>query len=161
MKVLVDVGLLKRIYKLLESHAIGDPYIERELEKVLFKETAPKPKQKLPKPKQKLQSRTDWGKNDTPINRESAKRKIVNRERRKIVQKLREQTPGCQFPHWKHPIKCFGELEPHEPKTRGRGGSIVNEHNILLLCHNSHQWVTTHPIEANQLGLVKNSWEKE
>lgn len=145
MKVPVDHKVLLRIYKLLETHAISDPYVERELEKALaIKEN---------KPVVKL-------KNNKPLNPQSKKRQKANKERRKIVTGLREQVTGCQFPHHKHPIRCFGALEPHEPLTRGRGGSITDPNNILMLCHNSHQWVTGHPIEAKELDMVKNSWEK-
>lgn len=144
MKIPVDDKVLKRIYKLLESHSISDPYVERELEKALsIREN---------KPVVKLKSNKKLG-------NESPKRRKANRERRKIVQQLREQVNGCQFPHQNTPIRCFGALEPHEPLTRGRGGSITDPNNILMLCHNSHQWVTTHPVEAKELEMVKNSWE--
>lgn len=49
--------------------------------------------------------------------------------------------------------------EVHEIKTRARGGSILDKDNCVPLCHDCHSWVTTHPKEAHQEGLMRNSWE--
>ena len=48
--------------------------------------------------------------------------------------------------------------------TRSRlvagGGSILNEDNLRCLCRPCHQYVTEHPKEAHELGLVIHAWEE-
>lgn len=43
----------------------------------------------------------------------------------------------------------------HEVLTRARGGDPTDKSNILCLCRQCHQWVTTHETEARALGLVR------
>lgn len=62
----------------------------------------------------------------------------------------------CRSPHGHRP-----DLEIHEVKTRGRGGSDLNINNCIGLCQIHHDWVTEHPREAHDLGLVRHSWEPE
>lgn len=49
-------------------------------------------------------------------------------------------------------------VDLHEVLTRGRGGSITDMANMILVCRPCHTWITEHPIEAEQLGLVQSSW---
>jgi hypothetical protein len=42
----------------------------------------------------------------------------------------------------------------HEKLTRGRGGSIVEAENILLVCRICHDWIHGHPLESIELGLL-------
>jgi hypothetical protein len=63
---------------------------------------------------------------------------------------------------WKEEIidVCVGKaVDVHEVKTRGRGGSILDEENLRCLCRPCHQYVTEHPKEAHALGLVVHAWE--
>lgn len=54
---------------------------------------------------------------------------------------------------------CFGTAtEVHEILTRARGGSIYDPENCLAACSSCHRWVTEHPLEAEELGLVIHSW---
>jgi hypothetical protein len=48
----------------------------------------------------------------------------------------------------------------HEIKTRARGGSILDEQNIAVLCRICHTWITEHPAQALAEGWLKNSWDK-
>lgn len=43
----------------------------------------------------------------------------------------------------------------HEVLTRGRGGDPTDPDNILCLCREHHEWVTTHEVEARGMGLVR------
>ncbi|WIC89104.1 HNH endonuclease [Arthrobacter phage Ottawa] len=43
----------------------------------------------------------------------------------------------------------------HEVLTRARGGDPTDKSNILCLCRQCHQWVTTHETAARGLGLVR------
>lgn len=58
--------------------------------------------------------------------------------------------------------KCWSAYatDLHEVKTRARGGSILDEENIRVLCRPCHSWITEHPAEAKQQGWLKNSWDK-
>lgn len=49
----------------------------------------------------------------------------------------------------------------HEIKTRGRGGSITSASNRMWVCRKCHDWITTHPLEAREVGLVLNSWDPD
>lgn len=76
--------------------------------------------------------------------------------RRDLVAELLAAFPVCQAR-----VVCQGarSSEVHEVKTRARGGSILDRENCLALCHACHSWVTTNPIQAHRLGLMKQSWE--
>lgn len=59
------------------------------------------------------------------------------------------------------PLTPVGAAQPrpwtdmHEVLTRARGGDPTDKNNILCLCRQCHQWVTTHELEARGLGLVR------
>ena len=71
------------------------------------------------------------------------KRARLARERKRVLEPLREAQPWCS--------RCGRTgvgLDAHELLSRARGGSITDLANIVLLCRADHQWVTEHPIEA-------------
>ena len=74
--------------------------------------------------------------------------------RRKLRVKMLDQQPICE--------RCWIAFatDLHEIKTRARGGSILDEDNIAVLCRVFHSWVTEHPAEALDEGWLKNSWDK-
>jgi hypothetical protein len=97
------------------------------------------------------------------LNRESAKRRRENAERRKLRREVLAR--GCQVcpvlvayvDGWE---RCNGIAHDwHEVLTRARGGSITDPTNALAACRRSHDYVTTHPALAAELGLVKHSWD--
>ena len=45
----------------------------------------------------------------------------------------------------------------HEILTRGRGGSIIDENNVLALCRTCHHFITNEPAWATENGFVV-SW---
>lgn len=60
----------------------------------------------------------------------------------------------------KLPWFCNGTaVDMHEIKTRARGGSTTDPNNILATCRRGHIWVTNHPKESVELGLMANSWD--
>lgn len=74
--------------------------------------------------------------------------------RRKLRVKMLDQMPMCE--------RCwiaFG-TDLHEIKTRARGGSILDEENIAVLCRMCHSWVTENPELALDEGWLRNSWDK-
>ena len=78
-------------------------------------------------------------------------------ERRKIVSKLLSTRTKCEAGIID---VCVGKaVDVHEVKTRGRGGSILDEENLRCLCRPCHQYVTEHTKEAHELGLVVHAWE--
>jgi hypothetical protein len=47
--------------------------------------------------------------------------------------------------------------EVHEPLTRARGGSILDENNAVAICRICHSWIHEHPREAAMVGLLLSS----
>lgn len=74
-------------------------------------------------------------------------------ERRKLVAKLIEEHPACQR------CKFDWAVDVHEIKSRGRGGSILDESNCVTLCRECHDFLTTHPRQAEAEGLSVHSWD--
>lgn len=57
-------------------------------------------------------------------------------------------------------VECWGQTDPHEPRTRARGGPIDDPNNLMWLCSAHHQWTHQNQDEAHELGLLKHSWER-
>ena len=91
--------------------------------------------------------------------------------RRALVVRLLERYPVCQF-SGEYYVNFMGKAvlqyhvcanpsqDAHEVLSRARGGSILDENNILMLCRPHHSWVSEHPAEATKLGLLKSRWGK-
>ena len=87
----------------------------------------------------------------------SKKTEVKYKERRKIVSELLSTRTKCEAG-----IKgvCSNRsVDVHEVRTRGRGGSILNVDNLRCVCRPCHTWITEHPKESHQLGLVVHAWE--
>ena len=90
----------------------------------------------------------------TPIKPRSKKMDLIYVERRKLVDKLLEDRPWCE--------RCVGlcggwysinrSTQIHELLPRGRGGSITDESNCVVLCFNCHRWIHEHPALARKTG---------
>ena len=89
--------------------------------------------------------------------------------RKVLVARLLEKYPLCQFRSRATDLVSGTSLDwycprpsqdGHEVLSRARGGSILDEINILMLCRPHHSWVSTHPAEATKLGLLKSRWGK-
>lgn len=90
----------------------------------------------------------------------SLKRARLNRVRKKIIAEIvGARGPVCEARELVPDVACAGPLDAHEVLTRGRGGSIVDPANIILICRFHHDFLTTHPAEAAALGLVRHSWD--
>jgi hypothetical protein len=46
-------------------------------------------------------------------------------------------------------------VDGHEPRMRSGGGSITDPDRILAACRESHDWLHSHPLEAEALGLIQ------
>ena len=92
----------------------------------------------------------------TPINAVSPKRKLLNVSRKKFVVKMLEERFYCEA---NIPEICRNiASDVHEIKTRARGGSIVDESNVLCLCRFCHSFITDHPAWATENGFIVHSW---
>jgi hypothetical protein len=49
-------------------------------------------------------------------------------------------------------------LQPHEPLTRARGGSITDAENIRMVCAGHHRFIHEHPQLAERMGMLTSSW---
>lgn len=55
---------------------------------------------------------------------------------------------------------CTGMAQDwHERLPRARGGSAIDVENRVMLCRRCHEFVTTHPKAATEMGLLRHSWE--
>lgn len=69
--------------------------------------------------------------------------------------RLLADNPLCQ--------RCWAKpaVDVHEIVSRARGGSILDVNNLAVLCRGCHDWITTHPADAQAEGWLRNSWERQ
>lgn len=90
----------------------------------------------------------------SPLRSRSKKTaKTYRQHRAPLVAQLLAEVPTCQR------CKSRRSSEVHEIKSRARGGSILDENNLAILCHDCHRWITEHPAEATNQGWLAHSWE--
>lgn len=95
----------------------------------------------------------------------SKKRQKENRERRAAAHARFGPRPRCALCE---PLLAAGIVtgcngwadDADEIKRRGQGGSITDMDNVRPAGRRCHDWVTTHPQRAHELGLVRKSWER-
>jgi 5-methylcytosine-specific restriction endonuclease McrA len=92
-----------------------------------------------------LKSKTRLG-SRSRIKPRSVKMEEVYVERRSIVSRLLSER-SCE--------RC-GDAghDVHEKVSRGRGGSIVEITNLVVLCRTCHRFVTDNPIQAESEGWL-------
>lgn len=94
----------------------------------------------------------------------SAKKEAEYKKRRPLVQKILSERPMCEackiLAVYESKVTYVHKpsVDAHEIMPRSAGGSILDENNILALCRDCHNWVTTHPLEAQNMGLSLPSW---
>ena len=109
---------------------------------------------------------------DKPMKRSqikpmSSRRHAENRERRRVMADVfgPRETWACSVAGTMLAAglmgPCYGPINGHEILTRGRGGSITDPSNILLLCDRHNEWCSSHSDDAHRLGLLKHNWEGE
>lgn len=85
----------------------------------------------------------------------SKKRMKLVRERRKVLARIMGGPCEARLDG------CTGRAEdPHEVLSRARGGSLIDPANILPVCRPCHEFITTHPKDATERGLLKARWPK-
>lgn len=93
-----------------------------------------------------------------PLRRQSKKRRAVMVERRELVAKVLAERPTCEAGPLLASVGftgCQGQsVHVHEPHTRGRGGSILDEKNTVSTCAACHSHLHRHPREALAIGLL-------
>ncbi len=88
--------------------------------------------------------------------------------RRKLVEELLAERPGCEACA---AFATFDKVRPvirpsvdvHEIKSRGRGGSILDKRNLITVCRfPCHSRITTDATGASEmLGLMLPSWAQD
>jgi len=90
------------------------------------------------------------------LNPVSKKRQAVNVARRIFVRRILEERPQCEA---QIPYTCSNHAtDVHEIMTRARGGSILDEFNVLALCRPCHHYITTEPAWSQINGFTVHSW---
>lgn len=89
----------------------------------------------------------------------SRKRQAAAPVRRALVARMLAETPRCPAR-----LCCHGAptVDVHERLSRARGGSITDERHghMVALCRACHDWITTHPAEAERMRWALPSWHK-
>lgn len=79
--------------------------------------------------------------------------------RRDLVAFLLHEFPRCQAR-----VTCRGAraVDVHERLSRARGGDILDpiQAHMMTVCRACHNWITTHPAEAEALRLALPSWHR-
>lgn len=87
----------------------------------------------------------------------SAKRNAQAPIRRALVVAMLTAAPRCQAQ-----VLCRGDQaqDVHERLSRARGGDICDpvQSHAMTICRPCHNWVTTHPAEAEAMRLALHSW---
>lgn len=103
-----------------------------------------------------------------PLPRRSKKtQRLYTEERIPLVKRLLAEHPLCLacpvFAEYDGLVtyRRHTSTEVHEIKSRGRGGSITDESNCLVVCRTCHSRITENPAEAEYLGLLISSWSKD
>lgn len=94
------------------------------------------------------------------VRRVSERRLELLGQRIEMLAGFGENENGCHAAELVPSVACAGPLDPHEPLTRGRGGSITDRANVIWVCRKHHGWLHRNPDEAHRLGLLVHSWEK-
>jgi hypothetical protein len=113
----------------------------------------------------------------SPLRPVSKHRQKVNRERRRLQEAEWGPRPWpCLFSRFHdeavaggalehsvslHDFACRGEVWGHELLKRSRAGStdenLLNIEGQVPLCNFHNEWVESHPIEANRIGLADHA----
>ena len=102
--------------------------------------------------------RSGYLKRRTRLRRVSERRLLLLGQRIEMLAEF--EGAGCVARDLVPSVECSGPVDPHEPLTRGRGGSIVDRSNVVMVCRAHHGWIHRTPIEAGRLGLLVHSWER-
>lgn len=93
------------------------------------------------------------------VKPQSEKRQADMKVRRGVVAQLLAETPRCPAR-----ICCRGArtTDVHERLSRARGGSITDpaHGHMVALCRACHDWITTHPAEAERMRWALPSWHR-
>ena len=92
----------------------------------------------------------------SPLNPVSKKRQKLNVARRIFVKRILEERSNCEA---QIPGVCSNwATDVHEIMTRARGGSLLDEFNVLALCRRCHSFITENPAFAQEHGFIVHSW---
>jgi hypothetical protein len=90
-----------------------------------------------------------------PLPQVSKKRAAEIRQRRAMLQAKYPGIVLCEVPFCNRVA-----VDPHEPLTRARGGSITDPENVRAVCRPHHDEVTfEEPDWAYELGFLVHSWD--
>lgn len=122
--------------------------------------------------------RTAMKRSRVPVNARSAKRAAIADERRAFVDRILRERPTCEGMFYLRAIvntlgpgdqpvvvdamrACrFRSKEVHEKCKRSRGGSIIEDDNVLALCRPCHAFTEEQPRLATLAGMLTPSWRR-
>lgn len=100
-------------------------------------------------------------KRHVPMRRRSVKRAALAIERAIFVRRLLAERPICEAGEalvgaLEGHVCGLRSVDVHEPLTRARGGSILDEANALAVCRRCHDQIGAHPALSLRLGLLRS-----
>lgn len=106
-----------------------------------------------------VNAKLSQGKGPRTLRARSPKRERDMVERRKLVKAMVAAQPRCQAQ-----VLCHGDpvADVHERLSRARGGSILDpvQAHMMTVCRPCHDWITTHPRDAEARRLALPSWHQ-
>lgn len=98
----------------------------------------------------------------TPMKHLSPKRRRQQKKRLQAVWTVvARDGPECRAKHLDIG-RCMGPVNGHEVISRARyPGGHLDPSNIILLCAFHNGYCEDNPARALELGLTKNSWDRE
>lgn len=96
----------------------------------------------------------------------SKKQEALYKKRRPLVAEMLREQPACEACIIRgtylgqSTVNQRPATDVHELVRRSQGGSILDRKNLITICRPCHTWVTSHPLEAEALGLHLPGWTK-
>ena len=90
------------------------------------------------------------------INKQSDKRKELQKEYRKIVKEMLKSNPMCEIKE----VGCTGKAEGLHHKQKRSEKNLLNKEFLMRACNSCNLWVETHPLEAMDKGYSISKHKK-
>lgn len=101
----------------------------------------------------------------TPLRPQSDKRRAIAPERRAFVDDVLRRRPRCEAHSLLLSLALIAgaasarSVDVHELRRRSQGSPIVpsqglTDDDVLAVCRQCHDWITTNPAEAVSLGFA-------
>ena len=91
-----------------------------------------------------------------PLPKQSEKRKVDQKEYRKIVKEFLKVDPNCDIKE----TGCEKKATGLHHKTKRSPSTFLDRKNLIRACNNCQLWVEIHPLEAIEKGYSISKFKK-